>query len=209
MANQGELGHGVLTAKKDKMETELVITFAQQMTYWFSLTMANWISIVVAAITFGLLVAAMIQWGSNRKAIKQSHKPMIRSDFRMPNESNAGYVKLKNVGLGPVLLEDINIYVEGEKLVGCISDAASEAVQIIAKAARGNVYITEIQDFQSSYPISSNESQAMIAFNLIGMKSYPRFEDEIRKMRVQVEVIYKDIFGKQHRAIAPQPGKEL
>lgn len=190
------------------MDTELVITFAQQQTYWFGLTMANWISIIVAAVTFGILVAALIQWRSSQQAHKQSHKPIIRSDFRMPSEDHSGYVRITNSGLGPALLEEINIYIKGKKLEGIVGDASAEAIETIARSARGHVEITQQQNFQHGYPISSNESMSIIQFNLIGSGSYGRFEKELHK-QAQFEVVYKDIFGKKHKALDPQFGKEL
>lgn len=190
------------------MDTELIITFAQQKTYWLGLTMANWISIVVAAITFGILAAALVQWRSSWKAHKLSHKPIIRSDFRIPNEERGGYVKITNSGLGPALMEEINIYIKGEKLEGIISNAATEAIETIAKAAKGHVKITHLHNFQQGYPISGNESKTIIKFEITGLGSHERFEKELHD-QAQFEVIYKDIFGEVHRALDPQLGKEL
>lgn len=103
------------------MDTELVITFAQQKTYWPGLTITQWISAAAVLATCGILVAALFQWSSSRKAHKQSHKPIIRSDFQFPSESSAGHVRITNCGLGPALLQEINIYIKGEKQMAALA----------------------------------------------------------------------------------------
>lgn len=196
------------------MDTELVITFAQQETYWLGLTASNWISLLVAIPAAIAVVIGLCQWRSNREAHKQSHLPIIRSDFQLPSESSAGRVEIKNCGLGPALLQEINIYVMGKKVDGRLSEAATEALlQVFNKtnitADQGTLKTTKTQDFQTNYPISENESKTVIEFFLSGRGNNEVFSAQIKAQNLQLEVIYKDIFGKQHRAIDPQPGKGL
>lgn len=200
------------------MDTELVITFAKENTYWLGLTANNWISIIVAAITLGIFIAALCQWRSSRTAHKQSHMPIIRSDFQLPSESSAGRVEIKNCGLGPALLQETNIYLLGKKVEGCLSEASNEALSKVSKKSNitydkntGDeaVKITKNQDFQKNYPISAGESKIVVEFSLSGTGNSEVFGFQLKEQSLQLEVIYKDIFGEEHRAIDPQPGKEL
>ncbi|WP_139233975.1 hypothetical protein [Halomonas saccharevitans] len=177
------------------MDTDLVITFAQQQTYWPGLTVTQWISSVAVLATVGILVAALTQWGSSRKAHKQSHLPIIRSDFQLPSESSTGRVEIKNCGLGPALLQEINIYVLGEKVEGCLSESSEKALlKVFAKAniktdkekGTGLLKIAKTQDFQKNYPISANESKEVVEFHLTGMGSNEVFSAQIKEQNLQL-----------------------
>lgn len=186
-----------------------MILFTAEKTYLLGLTASNWIAITATCITAFIVIVGLFQWASSRKAHMQSHTPIIRTDYRMPNEETEGYVKITNCGLGPALLKEINIYINNKKVLGDLSNASSEAVKKIASSSKGRLEITELQNFQEGYPISRDESKIIIKFFLSGLNSHVNFQNELIKQSVQVEVKYKDIFERSYVSLDPQPGKAL
>mgnify|MGYP003662183978 CR=1 FL=1 len=191
------------------MDTELVITFAQQKLYWFGLTPGNWIALLAIAITVILAIPALLQWSSNKIAHKQSNTPILRSDFRAPSERQSGLVEISNKGLGPAFLKEINVHLNGEILKAELSVACEHAIEEIGRSARGNTEIIKTYSYQQGYPVSVDESIPIIEFNCHGLPGPDAFMWEMKEQRVQFEVVYEDIFGKRHIAFDPQRGKEL
>lgn len=178
-------------------------------TYWLGLSASNWIAIAATCITAVIVIVGLIQWASTRKAHMQSHKPIIRTDYRMPNAETEGYVKITNCGLGPALLQEINFYINNEKILGDLSNSSSTTIKKIARSTRGRAEITELQNFQEGYPVSRDESKVIIKFFLSGLNNHLEFEKELINQGVQVEVKYKDIFNRDYISLDPQPGKAL
>lgn len=191
------------------MDTELVITFAQQKPYWLGLTPGNWIALSAAAITAFLAFLALLQWSDNKNAHKQSKTPVLRSDFRFPSEKHSGLVTLSNSGLGPAFLKEINIHLNGEILKAELSIACQHAIEEIGRGAGGNIEVIKTHSYQQEYPISIGESIPIIEFNCYGLRGPDGFQWEMKEQGVQVEVVYQDIFGRRHIALDPQTGKEL
>lgn len=98
---------------------------------------------------------------------------------------------------------------DGEILKAELSVACEHAIDEIGRNADGRVEIISSYSYQQEYPLGIDESIPIIEFNCRGLRGPDRFQWEMKERRVQVEVIYQDIFGRRHIALDPQIGKEL
>lgn len=191
------------------MDNELVITFAQQKTYWLGLTPTQCISIVAAAITFGIMVAALLQWKSSNKAHKQSHLPFLRSDLSEPSPGRNGTVTLSNQGLGPALLQEINITHEGEVIEGKLSEACEKIFGLIGDKVGINIAITGRSHFHKDYPIGQGETIQLVKLGVTDNVPPDLIKNAITSHQIQIQVVYLDMFGDKHEIWDPWPDREL
>lgn len=191
------------------MDAELVITFTQEHTYWHGLTNGNLISIAATALTGVIAVLALCNWKSSQKAHKQAHKPILKTDIRQPESKNPGYLSITNSGLGPALLQGINIYIYGKKIEGSLEESCEEAIRRISDGASAPLYITQSYGYQVGYPLNKDETIVLAEFNFTDDKNPKESAEEMKNQRLKIEVIYEDIFQKKSTSLDPQPGKEL
>ncbi|MCT8469450.1 hypothetical protein KZO85_12725 [Chromohalobacter canadensis] len=191
------------------MDTDLVITFAQQQTYWLGLTATQWISIAAAIITLGIMVAALLQWRSSNKAHKQSHTPILRSDLNEPSPGKNGTITLSNKGLGPALLQEINITHEGEVVEGQLYEACEKIFALIGEKVGINIAITGRSHFQKGYPIGQGETIQLVKLGVTDNVPPNLIKNAIISHQIKIQVVYLDMFGDRHEIWDPWPERSL
>lgn len=173
------------------------------------LPIAGWGDAVIAGATLTLACVALLQWICSTKAHKQSHRPIVKSDLMMPVANAYGWVKLTNSGLGPALIEEINLYIDGKKVDGTLQVACTHIIQTIGMRADVPLQVAMIYAYQEGYPIGRDETIPLVEFYYTRLHDDKALWLEIERSQVQIEVLYRDIFGKSHVSRDPQPDKAL
>ncbi|MEO1852717.1 hypothetical protein [Chromohalobacter sp.] len=193
------------------MDTDLVITFTQQQTHWLGLTANQWISFVAAIITFGIMIAALMQWRSNIKTHKQSHMPFLKSYVSHPDPERGkeGYLSLTNSGLGPALLQEINVLRNGENIEGSLQVTCENLVRHIGEQARIPLKVTRRFQYQLGHPIGRDETIYLVKFDIKGAGESDAVEEALRDQGIQLHVVYLDMFDQRHEILDPKPERSL
>ncbi|WP_104202448.1 hypothetical protein [Billgrantia saliphila] len=192
------------------MDTLLIVPATANQGFWQSFTVDNWISLFSSLLTFVIAAAALGQWRSSQKAHRQENTPIVKSDFHFPGV-RPGMVTLTNSGLGPALLQEINIFLGGKKFEGILKEACEEAIHTIGDTSGAPLVVTRNYEYQRGYPIGRDETIRLVEFRFFN-ESRPNvgaIKEETEKKSLQIEVVYQDIFGRRHVALDPQPGNTL
>lgn len=127
----------------------------------------------------------------------------------MPVSNADGWVKLTNSGLGPALIEKINLYIDGKKVDGTLQVACTQIIQAIGMRAETPLLVTMTYAYQEGYPVGRDETIPLVEFCYTRLPNDKALWLEIDRSKVQIEVLYRDIFGKSHVSRDPQPDKAL
>jgi len=173
------------------------------------LTPENWIALGIALLTLAIAITGLAQYRWTRLAHMQAHTPAIKSELITPKSATPGSVSITNSGLGPAFIQAINLYREGELVEGILSEAFEDVFNQLANRQGPPIQTVQPYAYQQDYAVSKDEKIILVEFDFIGQPDGEGFNAELERQQVQLEIVYKDIFGRKHVSIDPRPGKEL
>lgn len=145
--------------------------------------------VFVAALAFGITVWHGIQ---SRKHNKLSVRPLLTSWQYTDNEEKQFKVGFTNCGIGPALIDNFVVRVDGEVISGVPSETVEKAVAIVFP---DQSYSYEFGFVAKKAVVTVNEEVLLMNISFTDSSS-PGSEEVFQCFnRIAIEVIYKSLYG--------------
>lgn len=173
--------------------------------YARDMTASDWVALTVGLgnafiILIGLIMA--------RRHARQAVRPFMMSHMAFPDEDyGIGYVAFQNCGLGPAQIDKVTIYRNGSPYLGTLDEAFKAAVKDVGE--KGGIKTKGWIDFQKGHVIPKDGNMLIGRFRCVSETSDVDTRNELRRLKIQIEVHYRDMYGKKNSQIDPKDGGQL
>lgn len=151
-------------------------------------------AIIVAIFAF---ITSVCQAYFTRRHNKLSVKPILSVEFNLAYKNDDDFgISLKNNGIGPAILKDLKVFVEG-KLASNFSRDNWEKVFELIQIPKNWEPLISCTTIKPDYSISAGDKKQLLKINKKGLETNTLEDMRNFLKKLKIQITYESIYGEQ------------